>query len=244
MQRSAGNAAAARLVEEQRATAGAADGHAERTEHAGHAEHAGQECAVQRSAADEVGSVVRSAGSRLAPSLQREMETRFGGEDFSDVTVHTGAAARRSADAVGAEAYTTATNHIVFRAGIAKKTLAHELEHVRQQRGGQVAGTETGGGLRVSNPADRFEKSAERTADEVMRGGAPTHHQAATHDTASTANAAGGASGAETAQRSARPAAAASVQRMPKQKKGKKAAQDADTAAPSQAPAKSEFEQI
>ncbi|MFG3659240.1 DUF4157 domain-containing protein [Streptomyces sp. NPDC047706] len=113
LQRSIGNAAFARMMSERHR----------------HDAGCGHEEALQRTAVDEVGSVVRSAGSRLAPVLRREMEDRFEGEDFSDVTVHTGGAARRSAEAVGAEAYTTGTNHIVFRRGVDKKTLAHELEH-------------------------------------------------------------------------------------------------------------------
>ncbi|MFD5709411.1 DUF4157 domain-containing protein [Streptomyces pharetrae] len=156
-QRGAGNAAATGMI-------------ARRARHAAAPEES--DTAGHRHAADEVGSVVRSAGSRLPSALQREMEDRFEGEDFSDVVVHTGAAARRSADAVGAEAYTTNTRHIVFRSTIDKKTLAHELEHVRQQRAGQVAGTDDGSGLRISDPSDRFERSAEHKAEQVMRGGA------------------------------------------------------------------------
>ena len=37
------------------------------------------------------------------------------------------------------------------------RTLAHELTHVVQQRSGPVEGTETGGGVRVSDPSDRFD---------------------------------------------------------------------------------------
>lgn len=179
--------------------------------------------------ADAVNSVVRSAGSGLPASLQREMEARFSGEDFSDVVVHTGAAARRSAEAVGAEAYTTGTRHIVFRDSIDKKTLAHELEHVRQQRAGAVSGTDDGSGLSISDPADRFERSAERKAEQVMRGAADGPHSAA-HHTAGAVHEAAGAS--------------AEVQRMPRKKAGKK-----ETAANVPAPAaasssKTLFEEI
>jgi hypothetical protein len=50
--------------------------------------------------------------------------------------------------------------------------LAHELTHVVQQRNGPVDGAEAGGGIRVSDPSDRFEREAAANADHVMS--APT----------------------------------------------------------------------
>ncbi|GAA2391072.1 hypothetical protein GCM10010420_13870 [Streptomyces glaucosporus] len=196
-------------------------------EHRHGAEHGG-EAAARPSAADEVNSVVRSTGGRLPLPLQREMEARFGGEDFSDVAVHTGAAARRSAEAVGAEAYTTGTRHIVFRGTIDRKTLAHELEHVRQQRAGAVAGTDDGSGLSVSDPSDRFERSAERTAEQVMRGGADLRRPVADHTAGAVQRTAG---------------AATDVQRMAKKKQAKKSA-GGDPPAAEPTSSKSEFEKI
>jgi hypothetical protein len=46
-------------------------------------------------------------------------------------------------------------------------TLAHELTHVIQQRQAPVDGIAVGGGLRVSDPADRFEREADRVARQV-----------------------------------------------------------------------------
>ncbi|MGI5455024.1 DUF4157 domain-containing protein [Streptomyces sp. CA-249302] len=172
LQRTAGNAAVTRMIELQRERAAG-------EEHR-HGAGCGHEPTVQRRVADDVGSLVRSGGSRMDASLQREMEGRFGGEDFSDVSLHTGTAARASSEAVGAEAYTTHTNHIVFRGTVDKKTLAHELEHVRQQRAGAVAGTDDGSGVRISDPSDHFEQSAERVADQVMSGGAAVQRSVAT----------------------------------------------------------------
>lgn len=42
--------------------------------------------------------------------------------------------------------------------------LAHELAHVMQQAAGPVDGTP----LRLSDPSDRFEREADRPADEAM----------------------------------------------------------------------------
>lgn len=49
-----------------------------------------------------------------------------------------------------------------------QRTLAHELTHVVQQRSGPVEGTPTAGGVQVSDPGDRFERAAEANADRVM----------------------------------------------------------------------------
>jgi hypothetical protein len=48
------------------------------------------------------------------------------------------------------------------------------LPIVIQQRQGPVAGTNWGGGLRVSDPSDKFERAAEATATEVLRRPLPT----------------------------------------------------------------------
>ncbi|MFI8238877.1 DUF4157 domain-containing protein [Streptomyces sp. NPDC085866] len=235
-QSGAGNAAVTGMIARRARTTDATDAPEQsdtgvhedpRSEHQHGAEH-GREAAAQPHAADAVNSVVRSTGSRLPASLQREMEARFSGEDFSDVAVHTGTAARRSAEAVGAEAYTTGARHIVFRGAIDKKTLAHELEHVRQQRAGAVAGTDDGSGLRISDPSDRFERSAERKAEQVMRDGTDSRRSVADH----TADAAHQATGAS-----------AGVQRMPKKKPTKKSGQDNPPAA-APAASKTTFEEI
>jgi hypothetical protein len=113
--------------------------------------------------------VLRSPGRPLADPVRAGMEAALGA-DFSDVRVHTGQAAHESAAAVAAQAYTSGT-HIVFErgrydttSGAGREVLAHELTHVVQQRSGPVAGTATGGGLAISDPADRFEREAERGA--------------------------------------------------------------------------------
>jgi Domain of unknown function (DUF4157) len=87
-----------------------------------------------------VDSVLSSPGSPLEPGLRQDMGQRFG-QDFSQVRVHTDAAADRSARDVDANAYTVGRN-IVFGAGQftpetheGKRLIAHELTHVVQQSG-------------------------------------------------------------------------------------------------------------
>ena len=49
-----------------------------------------------------------------------------------------------------------------------QRTIAHELSHVVQQSQGPVDGSDAPGGIRVSDPSDRFEQAAEHHADQVM----------------------------------------------------------------------------
>ncbi|TCO55779.1 DUF4157 domain-containing protein [Actinocrispum wychmicini] len=119
-----------------------------------------------------VDETLGSAGKPLDGGVRADMEARFGA-DFSDVRVHNDETAKRSAAEIGARAY-TAGSHVVFGDhGDDPHTLAHELKHVLQQRQGPVSGQVMGDGLKVSHPDDVFEREAEATADEVMRGPVP-----------------------------------------------------------------------
>ncbi|GEC07601.1 hypothetical protein SSP24_52560 [Streptomyces spinoverrucosus] len=119
-----------------------------------------------------VPEVLGTAGKPLAGPVRQEMESRFG-TDFSDVRLHTGAAAARSARAIGARAYTSGSHVVLGAGGGDKHTLAHELTHVVQQRNGPVSGTATGHGFALSDPGDRFERAAEANAHKVMSGPVP-----------------------------------------------------------------------
>jgi Domain of unknown function (DUF4157) len=106
------------------------------------------------------------------------MEARLG-SDFSNVRVHTGDQAARSAAAVSAKAYTVG-NEVVFGPGYfdpasleGRQRLVHELVHVQQQRQGPVSGTDSGGGVMISDPADSFEQEAEATATRVVTSPRP-----------------------------------------------------------------------
>jgi hypothetical protein len=122
--------------------------------------------------------VSSGGGSALDSDTRTDMESRFG-QDFGDVRVHTDGAADASARSVNAHAYTVGSN-IVFQrdrydpsSDSGKHMLAHELTHVVQQRSGPVDGTEAGGGIRVSDPSDRFEREAVSNADHLMSQPAP-----------------------------------------------------------------------
>ncbi|AIG77464.1 Hypothetical protein AJAP_23045 [Amycolatopsis japonica] len=124
---------------------------------------------------DVVGS---GGGAPLDAATRTDMEGRFG-HDFGDVRVHTDGAAHDSAKSVNAQAYTVGSN-IVFQrdkydpgSDSGKHMLAHELTHVVQQRSGPVDGTDAGGGVKVSDPSDRFEREAVANADRLMSAPAP-----------------------------------------------------------------------
>jgi len=120
-----------------------------------------------------VHDVVGSGGTPLEPGLRADMEGRFG-HDFGDVRIHNDGAAHDSAKSVNAQAYTVGSD-IVFQrdkydpaSDAGRHMIAHELTHVVQQRSGPVDGTDAGGGVKVSDPSDRFEREAVSNADKVM----------------------------------------------------------------------------
>ena len=129
----------------------------------------------ERDEASPVHELLRGGGGNaLDDDTRGFMEQRMG-HDFSSVRVHTGAQANQSAESVQANAYTVGDN-VVFRSGqydpgsdSGRRTIAHELTHVVQQRQGPVEGTPQAGGVKVSTPGDPFEREAESTADAVMR---------------------------------------------------------------------------
>jgi hypothetical protein len=124
--------------------------------------------------ASPVHEVVGSGGgSPLDDGTRSSMESAFG-QSFEDVRVHSDEQASKSAESVGANAYTVGSD-VVFKSGqydpassSGQKTLAHELAHVVQQSSGPVDGTDAPGGIRVSDPSDRFERAADQTAGDVM----------------------------------------------------------------------------
>ncbi len=118
---------------------------------AGMAETSPAISSVQRDSAaapeqmDEVPASVKQtlsgSGKPLDKTLRTDMESRFG-HDFSQVRIHQGSTAEKSAHEVYANAYTQG-NNIVFGAGqynpesqTGKRLLAHELTHVVQQARG------------------------------------------------------------------------------------------------------------
>jgi hypothetical protein len=112
-------------------------------------------------------------GRPLDEELRRAMEQRLGAS-FESVRLHVDA---RSTDSVDAQAYTVDEEIVVhpkfgnLRSSEGQKLLAHELAHVIQQRRGPVDGTPAPGGIKVSDPADRFERQADAVAGQQTQDG-------------------------------------------------------------------------
>jgi outer membrane protein OmpA-like peptidoglycan-associated protein len=114
-------------------------------------------------------AALRGGGQPLPPSVRAFFEPRFGA-DFSQVRVHTDAAAQQSAQDVNANAYTAGQN-IVFGTGRfapetqeGRRLLAHELTHVVQQSAHslqgivqrQRRGAAAGCGICMNDPGGRL----------------------------------------------------------------------------------------
>ena len=129
---------------------------------------------VRENAPALVQSVLNSPGRPLDAGTRASMEPLVG-HDLSRVRVHTDHDAAESARSVNANAY-TAGSHVVFGAGkytpgtaAGRQLMAHELTHVVQQASGPVDATAVAPGLRVSDPANRFEKAAAANATRLMQ---------------------------------------------------------------------------
>ncbi|MEV5160152.1 DUF4157 domain-containing protein, partial [Streptomyces sp. NPDC053728] len=163
VQRAAGNAVVARALEEERHEHGAACGHASDEQVSADAASA-----QQSSLAD----AVRSPGRPLDPRLMERAEQGYG-MSFRHVRVHSDPAAQRSATAFGARAYTTGHDIVLGPQGADDETMFHELDHVRQQSLGPVAGTDNGSGVAVSHQDDPFERHATANGRRMARGAMP-----------------------------------------------------------------------
>lgn len=138
---------------------------------------AGPEAEMQQAMAEEsdmqrasLDKVLKSPGRPLEPQVASELGTLMG-SDFSTVRMHEDTAAAESAKMMGAHALTAGEHIVVGDRPLDRHTMIHELEHVKQQRGGDVEGTVQRSGIKVSHPDDKHERAAEATAHALS--GAP-----------------------------------------------------------------------
>jgi hypothetical protein len=165
LQRAAGNAAVTRAVQEARHEHGPDCGHTADVQR-----DASAEPAVQRRSS--VFDAISSPGKPLDARIQAKAEQAYG-MSFAHVRVHDGPVAQRSAMEYGAHAYTTGSDIVIGPQGVNDETLYHEIDHVRQQSMGPVAGTDDGSGARVSDPDDSFERRAAENGRRLAQGAAP-----------------------------------------------------------------------
>lgn len=106
MQRTIGNAAVTRMIEQQRHAHGPGCGH--------HGQPAPEQAApVQRSAVHEV---LRAPGRPLDGDTRTDMEARLGA-DLADVRLRTGHAAAASAAEIGTRAYASGSHGVIEEGG-------------------------------------------------------------------------------------------------------------------------------
>lgn len=137
--------------------------------------YTGQANDVANTAPPNVDRALASSGRPLEPAVRQDMEQRFG-HDFSQVSIHTGASAEQSAQAMNAAAYTFG-NSIVFGAGQfslgsleGRRLLAHELVHVVQQSSTALPATTVQRQIGLEPQVDDMDMAAER---EFGGSGAP-----------------------------------------------------------------------
>ncbi|MEZ0094230.1 DUF4157 domain-containing protein [Streptacidiphilus sp. EB129] len=154
LQRSVGNAAVTRMLGQT------APGRTEH-EHGAGCGHDEPAAPVQRSAVHEV---IESRGRSLPDPVRSDAEDRLGvpSGTFRSVSLHDSPRDIQVSRSIGATAFTSG-EHVVGDVS-RLQTLLHELHHVGQQRRGPVPGTDTGDGLRTSDPNDPAEREAEAVA--------------------------------------------------------------------------------
>jgi hypothetical protein len=122
---------------------------------------------------DLVRSVVDAPGRSLDSATSSFVRSTTG-QDPSGIQLHEGPEAAVAAQSVDAEMFASG-NHLVAPQGLdvttregAFKTV-HEVHHiVSQQAKGPVEGTETGDGLKISDPSDRHETEADQVASQAV----------------------------------------------------------------------------
>jgi hypothetical protein len=134
--------------------------------------------AQEANAGQRARRILSSPGRPLRPDLRASIGEAFNA-DLSAVRIHDGPEAAASARAVGASVYTSGphvvvgSDHADIESPTARRTLAHELFHVKQQSEGPVPGAVTGDGLAISDPFDPYEIAAQRAAEHITSAPGP-----------------------------------------------------------------------
>lgn len=160
LQQAAGNAAVSRVI--QRA----------RDEERAEAQQGGPAAAVPVQRRASVVDAVGSPGRPLEPRILQRAERAYS-MDFGHVRVHSDPVAQRSAEDLGALAYTTVAHIVLGGDRVEDEVMFEEVDHVRQQALGPVPGTDNGRGEKVSHPDDPFERSAGANGRKLARGADP-----------------------------------------------------------------------
>ncbi|WP_217251537.1 DUF4157 domain-containing protein [Streptomyces sp. AC602_WCS936] len=161
LQRSVGNRAVSRLVDQDQHVHGAGCGH-------GGIEDGGP--AGQRQLLDEA---IASPSRPLGGSLLSEA-TAFYRNDLSAARIHDNPTAQRATVALGAQAMTVGTHVFLGPQATGRKDLiGHELGHVdKNLRGHRETGNSNGAGVTVTDPGQDSERAAEADGAAFAAGAA------------------------------------------------------------------------
>ena len=170
LQRSAGNAAVARAIEEERHEHDAGCGH---TQQSATLQRSGAEAGPRTPDRSDVEAGLRSPARPLDQATLARKEEQFQ-TDFSAVRVHTGAAAEQAATAVQARAFTVNQDIVLGKGGHDTTTLDHELTHALRNQQRASVGHPTGGGFNMTHPHDGEEREAESNSTRMGSGGRST----------------------------------------------------------------------
>ncbi len=126
-----------------------------------------------QTAPESVRDVVSTPGQKIDSGVVRRVESQTG-EEFGDVSVHTGPKAAKSARDVGARAYTVGSD-IVFDSGeyapgtpSGDSVIAHELTHVAQQSRGVSRLQRLGRRSRTPGPTPLSESELDARTEAVL----------------------------------------------------------------------------
>lgn len=126
-----------------------------------------------RSRGDLIRSVLAEPGRPVGQEVVDLVRDTTGG-DASEIVVHDGPQAGEAASSVDAEMFASG-NHIVAPKGLDVSSrqgvfgTVHEVHHIlEQQAKGPVAGTDSGDGLSISDPDDRFEQEADAAGADAV----------------------------------------------------------------------------
>ncbi|NGO69698.1 DUF4157 domain-containing protein [Streptomyces boncukensis] len=162
LQRSVGNRAVARLLDEDQHVHGAGCGH----------DHAGAEAA---SGAELVDEATKSPGRQIPDPLLGKLESFYQNKSLSAARLHDNAVAQRALSAMGAQAMTLGAHVFLPPGGLQRADLVgHEGSHLNQNlRNVPETGSITIDGVNLTDPNQRSERMAD-TDGSAFAAGAKT----------------------------------------------------------------------
>ncbi|GAQ67742.1 hypothetical protein SsS58_08198 [Streptomyces scabiei] len=169
LQRTAGNAAVARMVEQERHQHGPGCEHADpavqRRETSAHPHQQAQEAAEETALTDHrslIDAAMATPSSPLPGAFLTKAKAFYGNDALSAGRVHDNVTAQRATAALGARAMTIGSHIFLGASAVGDtETLAHETSHLdKNLRGIRETGNDNGVGVTVTDPGQGSERAA------------------------------------------------------------------------------------